>query len=166
MRICPTCQRTYPDDNQNNCAYDGTQLSAPYYPQPGQYQPQPYGTQPYGAPPYGTPPGVNPMMPPTPPPGYPPQGGWQGYPAPAYQGGEASPYVPCPQCRRPNPEKVGFTWWGGVLGPRMLSHVKCQSCGTAYNGKTGQSNTTGIVIYSVVLFVIVIAIVLAITLAR
>jgi transposase-like protein len=77
-----------------------------------------------------------------------------------------SPYVPCPQCRRPDPQKVGFTWWGGMLGPRMLSHVKCQSCGTAYNGKTGQSNTTGIVIYSVVLFVIGIAIVVVITLAR
>jgi hypothetical protein len=158
MRICPTCQRTYPDDNQNNCAYDGMQLSAPYYPQPGQYQPQPYGT----------PPGVNPMMPtPPPPPGYPPQGGWQGYPpSPAYQQGGASPYAPCPQCRRPDPEKVGFTWWGGMIGPRMLSHVKCRSCGTAYNGKTGQSNTTGIVIYSVVLFVIGLVIVLVVTLAR
>jgi transposase-like protein len=100
-----------------------------------------------------------------PPPGYPPQGGWQGYPTPAYQGGMGQ-YVPCPRCRKPDPEKVNFTWWGGMIGPRMLSHVKCQACGTAYNGKTGQSNTTGIVIYSVVLFVIGIAIVLVITLAR
>jgi uncharacterized protein (DUF983 family) len=66
----------------------------------------------------------------------------------------------------PDPEKVGFTWWGGMLGPRMLSHVKCKSCGTTYNGKTGQSNTTGIVIYSVVLFVIGIVVVLIVTLAR
>ena len=53
-----------------------------------------------------------------------------------------------------------------MIGPRMLSHVKCQSCGTAYNGKTGQSNTTGIVIYSVVLFAIGIAIAVAIGLSR
>ncbi|MDT5063473.1 MAG: hypothetical protein QOH63_3932 [Acidobacteriota bacterium] len=53
-----------------------------------------------------------------------------------------------------------------MIGPRMLSHVKCRSCGTAYNGKTGQSNTTGIVIYSVVLFVIGLVIVLVVTLAR
>jgi len=42
----------------------------------------------------------------------------------------------------------------------MLSHVKCRWCGTQYNGKTGQSNTTGIVIYTVVLFVIGLVIVL------
>ena len=160
MRICPNCQRTYPDDNQNNCAFDGAQLSAPYYPQPAQYQQ-----------PYGQPPGVNPMTLPPPPPGYPPQGGWQqnypqSYPPPAYQGGGSSAYAPCPQCRRPDPQKVSFTWWGGMIGPRMLSHVKCQSCGTAYNGKTGQSNTTGIVIYTVVLFIIGIAIAVAIGLAR
>jgi transposase-like protein len=139
MRSCPTCQRTYQDDNQSNCAYDGAQLSAPYYPQPGQYQQQSYGP----------PPGVNPMTP-LPPPGYPPQGGWQGYPTPpAYQGGMGQ-YVPCPRCRRPDPEKVNFTWWGGMLGPRMLTHVKCRGCGLAYNGKTGESNDTKITIYFIV----------------
>jgi len=48
----------------------------------------------------------------------------------------------------------------------MLSHVKCRWCGMQYNGKTGQSNTTGIIIYSVIVFVIVFAIGLAIILAR
>ena len=140
MRSCPACQRTYPDDNQTNCQYDGAQLSAPYYPQPGQYQQQ-----------YAPPPGVNPM---TPPPGYPPQPNqWQGYPPPAYPMG-ASGYVPCPRCHRPDPQKVGFTWWGGMLGPKMLSHVKCQGCGLAYNGKTGQSNDSKIAIYFVVTFVV------------
>lgn len=65
-----------------------------------------------------------------------------------------SEYVPCPRCRRPDPEQVKFTWWGGMLGPRLLKHVKCNGCGLAYNGKSGQSNTTNIVIYSVVLGVI------------
>lgn len=153
MRSCPTCQRTYPDDNQANCAYDGAPLSPPYYPQPGQYQPQ------YAAP-APPPPGANPMTPQQgypgyPPVGYPPQGGWQqGYPPPAYAGGGASPYVPCPRCRTPDPLKVNFTWWGGMLGPRMLSHVKCRGCGLAFNGKTGESNDSKIAIYFVVTFVV------------
>ncbi len=59
-------------------------------------------------------------------------------------------YVPCPNCSATKSKLVGFTWWGGILGPKILTHVKCPSCGTAYNGKTGQSNTTGIVIYTLV----------------
>jgi transposase-like protein len=155
MKSCPTCQRTYPDDNQSNCAYDGAPLSAPYYPQPGQYQPQQYGAPP--------PPGANPVMPPQqgyppagyPPVGYPPQGGWQqGYPPPPAYAAGASQYVPCPRCHMPNPEKVNFTWWGGMLGPRMLSHVKCKGCGLAFNGKTGESNDSKIAIYFVITFIV------------
>lgn len=153
MRTCPTCQRQYLD-TQNTCQADGTPLPppAPYYaPPPGQYQ---------QAPPQ---PGMNPMQPPPgyPPPGYPPPG----YPQPAYPMG-SSEYVPCPTCRRPDPEKVGFTWWGGLIGPRMLSHVKCRGCGTTYNGKSGKSNTTGIVIYSVVVFGIVLVVFLVIAMSR
>ena len=49
---------------------------------------------------------------------------------------------------------MSFTWWGGVIGPRVLTHVKCPRCGHAYNGKSGGDNTTGIVIYSGVVAVI------------
>lgn len=155
MRTCPTCQRAYLD-TQNTCQADGTPLPPPSYPQPGQYQQAP-------------PPGMNPMMPPPgmnqmPPPGYPPPpGGWQGYPPPAYAMGTGQ-YAPCPTCRRPDAEKVGFTWWGGLIGPKMFTHVKCRGCGTAYNGKTGKSNTTNIVIYSVVLFAISLTIFLVLVL--
>ena len=55
-------------------------------------------------------------------------------------------YVACPKCAG-GAEKVVFTWWGGLLGPKILTHVKCTSCGHAYNGKTGRDNTTGIVLY-------------------
>ena len=58
-------------------------------------------------------------------------------------------YVQCPRCGGAG-EKVGFTWWGGVLGPKILTHVKCTGCGYKYNGKSGKDNTTGIVIYSVI----------------
>jgi rubredoxin len=60
----------------------------------------------------------------------------------------------CPRCGHGENKPVGFTWWGGVLGPKMLSHVKCTGCGFAYNGKTGQPNTTAIIIYTVVVGVI------------
>jgi len=41
-----------------------------------------------------------------------------------------------------------------MLGPKLLTHVKCQQCGTAYNGKSGKSNTNGIILYFVVIFVV------------
>ena len=65
---------------------------------------------------------------------------------------------------RPTP--VRFTWWGGILGPRILNHVKCNGCGFSYNGKTGHPNTQGILVYSVVMGVVGIIILAAITLAR
>jgi uncharacterized protein (DUF983 family) len=49
---------------------------------------------------------------------------------------------------------MSFTWWGGVIGPRVLTHVKCPRCGHAYNGKSGGDNTAGIVIYSGVVAVV------------
>jgi predicted RNA-binding Zn-ribbon protein involved in translation (DUF1610 family) len=65
-----------------------------------------------------------------------------------------SPYEPCPSCGKSVAEAVSFTWWGGLIGPKILTHVRCTSCSTTYNGKTGQSNTTGIIIYTVVLLVL------------
>lgn len=58
--------------------------------------------------------------------------------------------APCPECGNTWASKVGFTWWGGALGPKLFHHVKCTQCRTAYNGKTGKSNRTNILIYSVV----------------
>lgn len=65
-----------------------------------------------------------------------------------------STFAPCPQCHSNTAEKLKFTWWGGVLGPKLLTHVECQSCGKKYNGKTGKDNTTSIIIYGVVAGVI------------
>lgn len=58
-------------------------------------------------------------------------------------------FAPCPRCGQNIAERVGFTLWGGVLGPKLFTHVKCQACGNKYNGKTGQSNTLVIVVYTV-----------------
>lgn len=123
------------------------------YPQnqapPSQYQPNQY---PPGYPPNQYPPNAYPQNPYQ-------QNPYQQYPL------SASPHVPCPRCYTPSPQPVKFTWWGGLLGPKMLSHVKCQQCGLAYNGKSGKSNTTGIVIYSVIVFVIVLGVSLLIMVA-
>ena len=69
-----------------------------------------------------------------------------------------SQYVPCPKCGGAS-ERLKFTWWGGVLGPRILSHVKCASCGHKFNGKSGKDNTTGIIIYSAIVAIVVLGIV-------
>jgi hypothetical protein len=114
-----------------------------YQPTPGQAPPPPM--QPPSQQPYPPQPGF--AAPPPPAAGYPPQPlGYQ----PSYMTG-----VRCPKCGDPRSKPVSFTWWGGVIGPKILSHVKCLSCGSAYNGKTGRYNTTGIVIYTLVVLGIV-----------
>jgi transposase-like protein len=151
MKRCPSCNRTYTDDRMTNCGHDGAPLMSTAYSAP-------YNTA--QAPPAHMPQGY----PPPPPPGYGAQGApWQnhppppGYPAqnyPPLTGGwptGLSEYLPCPRCTRPDPEQIKFTWWGGVIGPRLFKHVKCNGCGLTYNGKSGQSNTTNIVVYSVVI---------------
>ena len=76
-----------------------------------------------------------------------------------------TPYPSCPFCGASNAEKVKFTWWGGLLGPKLLKHVKCLGCGKGYNGKTGKDNTTNIVIYSVVVALLVLGFVLVLFMA-
>ena len=70
--------------------------------------------------------------------------------------------VTCPSCKVPvEPKKIGFTWWGGVLGPKMLHHVECPACRTRFNGKTGKLNNGAIAIYMLVLGVITFAVIFA-----
>lgn len=69
-------------------------------------------------------------------------------------------YAPCPFCRAASADKVSFTWWGGIIGPRILNHVKCRSCGKGFNGKTGADNKNGIIIYCVIVGIIAFAFVL------
>jgi hypothetical protein len=63
---------------------------------------------------------------------------------------------PCPKCgNERQPKRPSFTWWGGVLGPKLLNHAICSSCGTGFNAKTGKSNTGPIVAYTAVILFIV-----------
>ena len=54
----------------------------------------------------------------------------------------------CPRCNGADVNRPTFTWWGGMLGPKLLSHAVCRGCGYGFNWKTGKSNTTGIAIYT------------------
>ncbi len=58
--------------------------------------------------------------------------------------------APCPFCRHTHARPVSFTWWGGLVGPKILHVVECQGCRKQFNGRTGRSNTSGIIIYSAV----------------
>jgi hypothetical protein len=64
-----------------------------------------------------------------------------------------STYAPCPRCQNRQASPVTFSWWGGVLGPKLLTHVKCEACSAKYNGKTGRWNTAGITLYLIAGFV-------------
>jgi hypothetical protein len=55
----------------------------------------------------------------------------------------------------------GFTWWGGLIGSKLLTHVVCNQCQTGYCGKTGASNTGKIAAYMIITGVIVVAIFLS-----
>jgi hypothetical protein len=53
------------------------------------------------------------------------------------------------------PTTVGFTWWGGLIGSKIINHVECPMCHSRFNGKTGGDNTGAIAIYMVVVGVVV-----------
>ena len=62
--------------------------------------------------------------------------------------------VVCPKCGSTDAKKIKYTWWGGALGPSIFNLVKCNSCGTQYNSKTGKSAQTAVLIYTLVSFVL------------
>src|SRR5215831_13781476 len=65
------------------------------------------------------------------------------------------PSAPCPRCRNATATRVRFTWWGGALGPRLFSMVRCTKCSQRFNRKTGKAISAGaILIYSVVVLAI------------
>ncbi len=60
---------------------------------------------------------------------------------------EAAEAGQCPRCQSPNVHKPSFTWWGGLLGPKLFNHMVCRSCGFGYNARTGRSNSGPIAMY-------------------
>ena len=92
-------------------------------------------------------PSENPYAAPQTPPVQPPVASWP--PAGANQS------APCFRCGSTYARKVDFTWWGGLLGPKMLNHVRCVQCGQAFNAKTGRSNLAAIVLYQAIVLVVI-----------
>src|SRR5688572_23327681 len=80
---------------------------------------------------------------------------------PGPPGRTGSTFAPCPSCGKSEANQLTFTWWGGVIGAKLLTHVECVGCRTRYNGKTGKSNNTAIAIYIVVINVVVLGIIIA-----
>lgn len=67
---------------------------------------------------------------------------------------QSTQYAACPKCGSTDAKKISFTWWGGALGPSLFSLVKCNSCGTEYNGKTGKPTRNSMLIYLAVSFLL------------
>jgi hypothetical protein len=65
----------------------------------------------------------------------------------------------CSRCQSPNVNRPTYTWWGGLLGPKLLNHAVCSACGFGFNYKTGKSNGPAIGIYLAVTVVIALALV-------
>jgi hypothetical protein len=64
------------------------------------------------------------------------------------------PAPPCPKCGNTQATKVRFTWWGGALGPKLFSVVKCTQCRAQYNGNTGASLTGVIIVYQLIVLLV------------
>jgi hypothetical protein len=60
----------------------------------------------------------------------------------------------CPRCNSTNTKSPTFTWWGGVLGPKLLKHTVCADCKLGFNRDTGQPNGGKIAVYTIVVAII------------
>ena len=58
--------------------------------------------------------------------------------------------APCPGCGAQDARAVSFTWWGGVLGPRMFHMVRCNACNRAFDSQSGGTLGRKILVYQVV----------------
>jgi hypothetical protein len=70
----------------------------------------------------------------------------------------------CPKCQQDvSPSPVGFTWWGGLIGSKIINHVECPACHNRFNGRTGKSNDAAIAIYMIVVALLAGTLMFAIT---
>ena len=61
---------------------------------------------------------------------------------------------PCPYCNALTPQKLGFTWWGGMIGAPMLGIWRCGNCHKSYRPTSGQPATLAISMYLTVSVII------------
>lgn len=72
------------------------------------------------------------------------------YPRPNLEGSGPA----CPQCSGTNTKEVKYTWWGGVLAPKMMNLQKCEACGYLFNRSTRKSVKNAIIAYNLVALVL------------
>jgi hypothetical protein len=72
--------------------------------------------------------------------------------------GYASPSRPCPGCGGGPLEEPSFTWWGGLIGHKLLGVEKCKSCRHWWVKNTAQSGDTRVNVYMIVGIVLGVAI--------
>ena len=92
--------------------------------------------------PNAQPPHPPPPLQPPPPGMIPPPAPVLGYRGPAGHG--------CPGCGGGPLIEPSFTWWGGLVGHKILGVEKCESCRHWWVKGTGQSGDTRVTIYKVV----------------
>src|SRR5947207_9340852 len=71
----------------------------------------------------------------------------------------------CPGCGGGPLAEPSFTWWGGLVGHKILGVERCESCRKWWVKKTGAPGGTRVLIYSVGGIVLGIVVVGAIMLA-
>jgi hypothetical protein len=81
-------------------------------------------------------------------------------PADATSAAEAARAGQCPRCKSQNVHQPSFTWWGGVIGPKLFKHTICRACGFGFNRETGLANRNKIVTYTIVVSVLAVGVVL------
>jgi hypothetical protein len=57
---------------------------------------------------------------------------------------------PCPGCGSGPIEEPSFTWWGGLVGHKLLSVEQCRACRKWWVKGSNQSGDTRVMIYFVV----------------
>ena len=62
----------------------------------------------------------------------------------------ASAHRPCPGCGGGPLAEPGFTWWGGLVGHKLLGVEQCKSCKKWWVKATGQSGDARVTTYWVV----------------
>lgn len=66
------------------------------------------------------------------------------YPRPQLEGGGPA----CPKCSGTQTKEIKYTWWGGVLAPKLMKLQKCEGCGFLFNRETNKPVTGAIVGYN------------------
>lgn len=61
----------------------------------------------------------------------------------------------CPFCGASDYREPRFTWWGGAVGHKIISHVICNQCSKGFNRKSGKDNFMPILLYNLFAFVVI-----------